>query len=75
MKNQNPITKLAEIIQAQYGANIETEVLSKTGADHNPIIEVKISLPNGNEYFAKGSNKRIAKRIAAQKALDEEGLN
>ena len=75
MENQNPITKLAEIIQAQYGANIETEVLSKVGEDHNPSIKVAIHLPNGNTYTAKGNNKRIAKRLAAEKALEEEGLN
>ena len=75
MENQNPITKLAEIIQAQYGKNIETNVLSKTGEDHEPTIKVEIILPNGKRYTAKGSNKRIAKRLAAEKALDAEGLN
>lgn len=75
MKKQNPIIKLAEIIQSQYRENIETEVLSKTGADHEPTIKVMISLPNGKKYFAEGPNKRIAKRIAAEKALEEEGLD
>ena len=73
-QNQNPITKLAEAIQQLYGKNIETFVVSKVGKDHNPTIEVKILLPNENEYFAEGGNQRIAKRLAAEKALEAEDL-
>lgn len=74
MKKQNPISQLAEIIQARDGENIETAVISKSGADHDPVIEVSITLPSGKVYTATGGNKRIAKRIAAEIALKEEGL-
>lgn len=71
---ENPITILAEKVQAAYGRNIETEVLGKTGEDHKPTVTVAIYLPNGNEYTASAGNKRIAKRKAAEIALQEEGL-
>ncbi len=71
MSEVNPITELAEAIQAKYGANIETRVVSKRGSDHNPTITVEIELPNGDIYKASGSNKRIAKRLAAEKALND----
>jgi len=71
MSTTNPITELAEKIQSIYGANIQTRVISKTGADHNPTITIEIELPNGDIYKASGSNKRIAKRLAAEKALED----
>ena len=72
---QNPIIKLAEICQKVYGKNIETKVTGKKGADHMPTVSVAITLPNGNIYRASGSNKRIAKRAAAENALKAEKFN
>ncbi len=68
-KNINPIIRLNEMCQAQFGESIKTEVLSKTGQDHCPVVKVRITLPNGCEYTAKGSNKRVAKQKAAKKAF------
>lgn len=68
---ENPIIKLSEAVQEMYGQNIETRVVSKTGADHCPNITVEIELPNGDIYEATAGNKREAKQLAAQKALDE----
>jgi dsRNA-specific ribonuclease len=46
MENSNPIIELAELVQRQYGKNIETRVLGKTGADHMPTVSVEIELQN-----------------------------
>jgi len=66
---KNPIIELAELVQRQFGANIETRVTGKTGADHMPIVSVEIELPDGRIFEASGTNKRIAKQKAAEKAL------
>jgi len=68
---KNPIIELAELVQKQFGANIATKVLGKTGADHMPTVSVEIELPDGRTFKASGTNKRIAKQIAAEKALAE----
>lgn len=71
MENSNPIIELAELVQKQFGANIETKVTGKTGADHMPTVSVEIELPDGRTFEASGTNKRIAKQKAAEKALSE----
>ena len=53
---------------------METRVVSKSGPDHAPVITVEIALPDGFTYRASGSNKKEAKKIAAQKALDDLGF-
>jgi dsRNA-specific ribonuclease len=71
MENLNPIIELAELVQRQFGSNIETKVTGKTGADHMPTVSVAIILPGGRTFEASGTNKRIAKQKAAEKALKE----
>lgn len=75
MPTQNPVSKLGEIIQKMYGKNIETHVVSKTGPDHNPKLEVEVLLPNGKKYNGISSNRKKAACVAAEKALEEEDLN
>ena len=70
MEELNPIVALAELVQSRHGANIETKVLGKTGADHCPTVEVEITLPTGEAFKAYGSNKKLAKQKAAKEALD-----
>jgi len=70
MENSNPIIELAELVQRQYGKNIETRVTGKTGADHCPVITVEIELPNGEIFTASGINKKEAKQKAAREALE-----
>jgi dsRNA-specific ribonuclease len=72
---KNPIIELAEFVQYKYGANIETRVTNKTGADHCPIITVEIELPNGLIIEASGKNKKEAKQKAAEIALKGFGKN
>ena len=68
---KNPIIELAELVQKKFGKNIETRVLDKVGADHCPTVFVEIELPDGRTFKASGTNKRIAKQKAAEKALSE----
>jgi len=70
MENSNPIIELAELVQRQYGKNIETRVTGKTGADHCPVITVEIELPNGEIFTAAGINQKEAKQKAAREALE-----
>jgi len=65
---ENPVSLLNEKCQKKWGRNIETTVVSKTGSDHAPIITVEIATPRGL-FQAKGSNKKIAARNAANEAL------
>lgn len=65
----NPIIELSELVQKQFGQSIKTSVVSKTGPDHCPTVFAKIELPNSNTFTAAGSNKKVAKQIAAKKAL------
>lgn len=67
--NTNPIVELAEKIQKRFGANIETRVTNKVGADHCPVISVEIELPNGDIFTASGINQKEAKQKAAKEAL------
>jgi dsRNA-specific ribonuclease len=66
---KNPIIELAEFVQYKYGANIETRVINKSGADHCPVITVEIEMPNGLIITASGKNKKEAKQKAAEIAL------
>ena len=68
---ENPIVALSEMCQANFGENIETRVIGKSGEDHCPVITVEITLPNGKKFTASGSNQRIAKQAAANIALAE----
>jgi dsRNA-specific ribonuclease len=73
-KNQmeSPIEVLGLKCQKKWGKNIHTELISCTGPSHNPLIKVKITLPNGKIYFAEGyKNQKILRQEAAEKALLE----
>ena len=70
----NPIAILSELCQAKFRTSMETRVVSKSGPDHAPVITVEIKLPDGFTYRASGSNQKEAKKIAAQKALDDLGF-
>lgn len=69
---ENPIVTLSELVQRTYGANIETRVAGKSGADHCPTIFVEVELPNGKLYTASGRNQKEAKKEVCLKALEEE---
>lgn len=68
--SMNPIIKLNELCQKKYGMSIETELVSKTGADHCPSIKVKVTMPTGDYACGIASNQKEARQKAAQKLLD-----
>ena len=68
---ENPIVELTEKVQRKFRQSMVTRVIGKVGADHNPTITVEIELPNGKIYQASGINQKIAKQLAAEKALCE----
>lgn len=77
LKNQkstdmtNPIVVLSEAVQRKFKQSLVTRVIDKSGPDHQPVITVEIELPNGQVYQASGANQKVAKQIAAEKALSE----
>ena len=68
-EHKNPIVQLSEFVQKRFGENIETRLVSKKGADHEPTITAEIELPDGKKYSGTGLNKREAKQSAAKAAL------
>lgn len=66
----NPVSKLAEYVQKEFGGNITTQIWAE-GASHVPVVYCKFTLPNGTEYTASGKNQKIAKHLAAEQALKD----
>ena len=64
--------RLGLICQKRFKRNILTRVISQSGPDHCPTIEVEIELPNGVIYKGKGGSKAEAKEILAKRILREE---
>ena len=71
METTEIITKLAQLCQKKFGANLITEVLSTIGMSHDPVVSVRITLPNKRVYEASGKNQKLAKIEACKKALAE----
>lgn len=71
MSNSNPIVQLSELIQRQYGTNLEFTTPIKKGADHCPEVTVDLILPNGVKYTATASNQKLARQECAKQALAE----
>jgi dsRNA-specific ribonuclease len=74
--SMNTVTELNETVQARFKGSVTTNVVLKTGPDHNPTLTVDVILPDhrghkGNTYRGTGSNRKIAAQNAAQKALDD----
>jgi dsRNA-specific ribonuclease len=65
----NPVTKLAELVQKTYGANMETEIWTE-GASHTPLVHCRLILPDGTQFTATGRNQKLAKQAAAEQALN-----
>ncbi len=67
----NPITELNLYCQKVYRKSITTKVVKIEGEPHIPTITVEIRLPNGEVYKETASNQKIAKQLAAEKALQK----
>jgi dsRNA-specific ribonuclease len=72
---ENPVSVLNETCFWIFRKPLLAEVVGKTGADHCPEIEVKITLPNKESFTGKGRNKKEARREAAVKALERLNKN
>lgn len=68
--NANPITELANYVQKTFGGNLTTEIWTE-GTAHLPTVYCKLVLPNGVEYTASGKNQKMAKNLAAERALQD----
>jgi dsRNA-specific ribonuclease len=62
------ISELAQLVQKQYGKNIEFTV-NQTGLDHCPTITAIAHTPFG-DFEGTGSNQKIAKANACEKAFE-----
>lgn len=71
---ENPMIVLAEFYQKQYGKDILSKVIDVYGSADRQVIEVEIDCPDGGIFRAHASNQRIARRIAAEKALRQLNL-
>ena len=63
---ENHIVFLSEMMQKKYGKNIKTRVLD---VHLNGEVHAEITLPNGMVFTGFGFNQRMARRVAAKKAL------
>ena len=64
---ENPVIRINEINQMQYGQNISFKV-ENIGDDKQPLIRVELTSAWGI-FEGTGANQKIAKAIAAQIAL------
>jgi hypothetical protein len=64
---ENPVTVLSQMVQKKYNKSIHTRVL---GLSSHGYVQVEIKLHNNMVFTGMGLNQRIARRNAAEKALD-----
>ena len=64
---ENPVIKVNEISQVQFGQNIIFKV-TNLGNDGNPEIKVELTTPWGT-FEAVATNQKIAKAIVAETAI------
>lgn len=66
--NENPVSRLNELCQVQYGQNISFEV-NNVGTQQEPLINVKLLTPWGN-FEDNARNQKIAKARTAEMAIE-----
>lgn len=64
---ENPVKRVNEISQVQFGQNISFKV-SKIGTDKNPFIKVQLTSPWG-VFESSAINQKIAKAQVAEMAI------
>ncbi len=67
-------THLQEVTQAKYRALPVYLPLASYGPEHEKTFEVKLVLPDGQEFCASGPSMKRAEQIAASMALDKLGI-
>ncbi len=48
--------------------------LNRTGPDHNPLFETKVTVEGVGDGFGKGHSKRVAEQMAAKNLLEKENV-
>jgi ribonuclease-3 len=71
---KDPKSQLQEYTQSQGLGLPEYEVVSVSGPDHEPIIEVSVTFQD-HQIKQKASSKRKAEKIAAEKLLELLGID
>lgn len=63
-------TRLQEHTQRESGGRPVYSLVDTAGPDHEKVYEVRVRLPDGSEYAARGPSKKKAEQLAAGIALD-----
>jgi predicted CopG family antitoxin len=67
---QSPMTTLIEAAQNKWrGTSVTVEVLPRDD-EYSLIVKVKITLPSGEVFYGQGANQKVARRAAAEEALN-----
>lgn len=64
-------TDLQELLQSKFDDEIDYNIISEIGPDHNKTFEVEVRLGNKPIGFGKGKSKKEAEQNAAKKALSK----
>ena len=68
---QHPKSALQELAAARGWAAPAYELVSRSGAHHNPRFSVRVAIRNGGEASAEGSSKQEAETAAATALLEQ----
>ncbi|WP_336276290.1 ribonuclease III [Bartonella sp. CB178] len=67
-------TELQEWAHAQGNVQPHYRVIDRYGPDHDPVFVVEANVPGFSSEIGRGSSKRYAERMAAEKILRREGV-
>jgi ribonuclease-3 len=70
---QDPKTRLQEWAQGRGLPLPNYEIVSRSGPDHQPLFQVRVSVEGHDAVSASGASKRTAEREAASRLLAELG--
>ena len=65
------IQEFAQAVQKNTGKNIEFLPCTTTGPAHCPTVTIALIVPKLGTFFGSGSNQRIAKQVAVNRATPD----
>jgi ribonuclease-3 len=68
---QHPKSALQELAAARGCKAPQYEVMSRTGAHHAPVFQIRVTVPRLGEATAEGSSKQEAETAAAEALLSK----
>ena len=68
--HKDPKTELQEKAAASRRPNPSYEVVDRSGPDHRPVFQIKVSVDGVGDAMGQGASKKDAERHAAQALLD-----